>query len=423
MNALMDWYDAFDGGSAYPFDGDDESDDEPTYDPNDGFALTFDKPAYLSASFRQKDEVKALGAWWDPDKKSWYVPRGRDCRPFLPWSPRIDGSLVTQRTSTNGSRGEVDAQATKFGRPVYLDCPYREKDEAKELGARWDPEEGSWYVVPGDDVRPFSRWSPRIDGRRVALTLTTPSCHKSKGKERLNRNHESHNFWLYLDVPYREKDSARSLGARWDMESKKWYVPPGYDVTLFARWSDTAAAVAAGKIGRAIMKADFSYMGAVERVAVVDSWRRMAGVQESQPRKKKARRESRSREKPEKKSSSAKADTSGEARVEAKLEPKSDEPKASLTSVEETPLGDAKMVAKMDEPNESLLSCGPSKDNSREKCYVKEEDRNKSDEKGSGVSNNETVESVDAQRKLATVVVTPEKKRSRPNEEEEDGWV
>ena len=171
------------------------------------------------------------------------------------------------------------------------------------------------------------------------------------------------------------------------------------------------------------MKADFSYMGAVERVAVVDSWRRMAGVQESQPRKKKARRESRSREKPEKKSSSAKADTSGEARVEAKLEPKSDEPKASLTSVEETPLGDAKMVAKMDEPNESLLSCGPSKDNSREKCYVKEEDRNKSDEKGSGVSNNETVESVDAQRKLATVVVTPEKKRSRPNEEEEDGWV
>ena len=28
---------------------------------------------------------------------------------------------------------------------------------------------------------------------------------------------------LYLNVPYGEKDSAKSLGAKWDAEVRKWY--------------------------------------------------------------------------------------------------------------------------------------------------------------------------------------------------------
>jgi len=41
---------------------------------------------------------------------------------------------------------------------VYLDVPFREKDEAKELGARWDAEERKWFVPKGKDVDPFQQW-------------------------------------------------------------------------------------------------------------------------------------------------------------------------------------------------------------------------------------------------------------------------
>ncbi len=41
-----------------------------------------------------------------------------------------------------------------------LNVPYSEKDEAKELGARWDPEARKWFVPRGMDTRPFSRWYP-----------------------------------------------------------------------------------------------------------------------------------------------------------------------------------------------------------------------------------------------------------------------
>lgn len=40
----------------------------------------------------------------------------------------------------------------------------------------------------------------------------------------------------YLNVPFAQKDDAKSLGARWDPAAKKWYVPAGKDVGLFARW-------------------------------------------------------------------------------------------------------------------------------------------------------------------------------------------
>jgi hypothetical protein len=39
-----------------------------------------------------------------------------------------------------------------------------------------------------------------------------------------------------LDVPYAEKDAARSAGAKWDSASKCWFVPDGVDPAPFAKW-------------------------------------------------------------------------------------------------------------------------------------------------------------------------------------------
>ena len=38
---------------------------------------------YLKVPYAEKDEAKAMGAWWDPQKKAWYVPGSRDPAPFL----------------------------------------------------------------------------------------------------------------------------------------------------------------------------------------------------------------------------------------------------------------------------------------------------------------------------------------------------
>jgi hypothetical protein len=41
----------------------------------------------LEVPFKEKDEAKRLGAWWDPDLKKWFVPQGKDPRPFIRWFP------------------------------------------------------------------------------------------------------------------------------------------------------------------------------------------------------------------------------------------------------------------------------------------------------------------------------------------------
>ena len=40
-------------------------------------------------------------------------------------------------------------------------CPYAEKDEAKDLGARWDPEDRIWFVPDDADKTHFKKWWPK----------------------------------------------------------------------------------------------------------------------------------------------------------------------------------------------------------------------------------------------------------------------
>lgn len=42
--------------------------------------------------------------------------------------------------------------------------------------------------------------------------------------------------YTYLTVPFKEKDSVKALGARWDADARRWYVPDGRDLVPFASW-------------------------------------------------------------------------------------------------------------------------------------------------------------------------------------------
>lgn len=42
---------------------------------------------------------------------------------------------------------------------IYLNVPFSEKDEAKQLGARWDSAAKKWYIEEGIDPNLFKKWS------------------------------------------------------------------------------------------------------------------------------------------------------------------------------------------------------------------------------------------------------------------------
>jgi hypothetical protein len=41
---------------------------------------------------------------------------------------------------------------------IYLDCPYRQKDQVKELGGQWDKDRRLWFIPPGIERNFFTKW-------------------------------------------------------------------------------------------------------------------------------------------------------------------------------------------------------------------------------------------------------------------------
>ena len=62
-----------------------------------------------------------------------------------------------------------------------LQVPIAEKDEARQLGARWDPREKVWYVPDGVDPAPLRKWvplaeQPTIRSASYFLATTIRQC-------------------------------------------------------------------------------------------------------------------------------------------------------------------------------------------------------------------------------------------------------
>ncbi|MBC1181878.1 hypothetical protein HF680_04310 [Brevundimonas sp. WCHBH090558] len=47
-----------------------------------------------------------------------------------------------------------------------LNVPFSDKDEAKRLGAGWNPSRRTWYIPPGRDPQPFAKWLPAGEVQR-----------------------------------------------------------------------------------------------------------------------------------------------------------------------------------------------------------------------------------------------------------------
>ena len=64
--------------------------------------------------------------------------------------------------------------------------------------------------------------------RLANLAIGIESCPYQKTKNK-----------IYLNVPYDEKDDAKSMGAKWDKSKKRWYIEPKnkYKLQMMGRWS------------------------------------------------------------------------------------------------------------------------------------------------------------------------------------------
>lgn len=50
---------------------------------------------------------------------------------------------------------------------ITLAVPYAEKDEAKALGAKWNPQERVWKVKRQEDMSEFARWMPEEETQKT----------------------------------------------------------------------------------------------------------------------------------------------------------------------------------------------------------------------------------------------------------------
>ncbi len=54
---------------------------------------------YLQTTFKDREQVKNLGARWDPDRRQWFVPEGRDLTSFGSWLPAEHQTALSTQDS------------------------------------------------------------------------------------------------------------------------------------------------------------------------------------------------------------------------------------------------------------------------------------------------------------------------------------
>ena len=132
-------------------------------------------------------------------------------------------SKMSSVQNTNSTSQQGNSQDDK----VYINVPFREKNEAKILGARWNRGQQSWYIPAGVEQALFSKWKQSGDSTLNAQAETT-NIKTATDKVRANRQ--------YLAVPYRERLAAKAEGALWDKQVKSWYALSTADRDKLQRW-------------------------------------------------------------------------------------------------------------------------------------------------------------------------------------------
>lgn len=113
-----------------------------------------------------------------------------------------------------------DERATRVEK-TFLNVPFKEKNAAKDLGAKWDRAEQSWYVPAGVDPSAFGKWAKNAPERQQEVGAAVARPTPAPARESVPTGRQ------YLAVPYEARSAAKAAGAQWDKTAKSWYVAPG----------------------------------------------------------------------------------------------------------------------------------------------------------------------------------------------------
>ncbi|WP_034474765.1 AAA domain-containing protein [Aestuariibacter salexigens] len=102
--------------------------------------------------------VKPLEEFYDENLQGGKGGYGRNC-----WScKQAAGATKKKRLKKKDFAATYSAGNNEVGSGpngwVYLNCPYSDKDECRQLGGKWDPYRKQWYIPSGQDVAKFKKW-------------------------------------------------------------------------------------------------------------------------------------------------------------------------------------------------------------------------------------------------------------------------
>lgn len=133
-------------------------------------------------------------------------------------SAALNNAVIRMNNRMPPQEAKIMSDIIPTGVRIYIDVPYREKEEAKALGAKWDRQEQSWYIPADKDESAFAKWTQR---EASAARETRESAGES----------------VYLAVPYGERMAAKAAGAVWDQTARSWYAGPKADMARLERWA------------------------------------------------------------------------------------------------------------------------------------------------------------------------------------------
>jgi putative DNA primase/helicase len=146
-------------------------------------------------------------------------------------SQTVNQEASMQKPTEVATLSSADGDTPVLGAKTYIDVPFKHKQAAKDLGAKWDRQAQSWYVPAKLDPAPFAKWAQGSADKTPADApkAAQPQPQADTPKPRQKRQ--------YLAVPYGDHVAARAAGALWDKAAKSWFAGPQADRAQLERWS------------------------------------------------------------------------------------------------------------------------------------------------------------------------------------------
>ena len=136
----------------------------------------------------------------------------------------VIGQIDPKNPANGRSIQVVEPERQVQSGKTYLDVPFKEKGEAKALGAKWEGDVKKWVVPAGTALEPFKKW------------MTPPNQDRQQEQQAMQPPRATEDGKVMLHVPFNEKGRAKENGARWDSDAKSWYAPPGADLEKLQKW-------------------------------------------------------------------------------------------------------------------------------------------------------------------------------------------